>query len=265
VTDDGLRAPDELQADHFAIVPEWLLGEKSDVVKLYALLDRKANKDRRLWPGQAALAEEMECSDRHIRRLIARLEELGALRETKRRYNGSTVYTLLRVPPESARISGLVSPQRPDRGVRSEASDRTGETGLSGPGSPPNESHLPRATRALPKRKLPADYTVQERQRQWAREHVPSIDVDVETEAWRDHHLAAGSVFSDWDAAWRKWMRNAVKFQNERGRAVGFSFSSVRPTAPLPDFDKPPDPVWGDLVEDEKGQAFVRPASGQGS
>lgn len=210
MSDDGLRPPDELHAEPFAIVPESLLTEKSDVVKLYALLDRYARKDRRLWPGQAELAERMACSDRHIRRLLARLEAVGLLHEVKRRYNGSTVYRLLRVPPDAARNPGPGSPQRPDCTVQVTPTDRTGESTLSGLGSPPKESHLREPKKA---RGLPSDFTVSPVLREWAKEKVPSVDIDAETEMWKDHHLAKGSTFKDWNAAWRKWMQTAVKFQ----------------------------------------------------
>jgi hypothetical protein len=48
--------------------------------------------------------------------------------------------------------------------------------------------------------------------RSWAAEHVPGVPVDAETENFRDHHRAKGSAMKDWTAAWRTWMRNAVKF-----------------------------------------------------
>lgn len=35
--------------------------------------------------------------------------------------------------------------------------------------------------------------------------------------AFRDHHLANGSLMADWPAAWRKWLGNMAKFQGYRG------------------------------------------------
>jgi hypothetical protein len=59
---------------------------------------------------------------------------------------------------------------------------------------------------------LSDDFTVTDDMRAWAAEHVPGVPVDAETENFRDHHRAKGSVMKDWTAAWRTWMRNAVKF-----------------------------------------------------
>lgn len=142
MTDDsGERAPDEIHGSHFAIVPEWILGESGDVVKLYAILDRYAGKDRKVWPGQDELAKRMECSERQVRRYLTRLREMGALTVAKRRYNGTTIYVLHKDPPDHPR------PERPDTTV---LTDRTPVSALSGPPSPPNESHSPRAKEPKP-------------------------------------------------------------------------------------------------------------------
>lgn len=44
------------------------------------------------------------------------------------------------------------------------------------------------------------------------------LNVHKEFAAFRDHHVAKGSVFKDWDAAFRTWLRNAVKFAAKGGR-----------------------------------------------
>jgi hypothetical protein len=37
--------------------------------------------------------------------------------------------------------------------------------------------------------------------------------VDTEVEHFRDYHIAKGSIFADWTAAARTWLRNAKSFQ----------------------------------------------------
>ncbi len=44
---------------------------------------------------------------------------------------------------------------------------------------------------------------------------------------FRDYHLSKGSTFADWHAAWRKWVRNAVKWNREPVRS-GRSGPSMR-------------------------------------
>lgn len=51
------------------------------------------------------------------------------------------------------------------------------------------------------------------------------LNCDREAERFRDHHTARGSVFADWDAAFRTWLGNALRFQGS-SRAPAFSPSS---------------------------------------
>jgi hypothetical protein len=37
-------------------------------------------------------------------------------------------------------------------------------------------------------------------------------EIDSEADRFRDHHLARGSSFRNWDAAWRTWLGNARRF-----------------------------------------------------
>lgn len=46
------------------------------------------------------------------------------------------------------------------------------------------------------------------------------IDLQAELANFLDHHTARGTVFKDWQAAFRTWLRNAVKF-GQRGAGGG--------------------------------------------
>lgn len=39
--------------------------------------------------------------------------------------------------------------------------------------------------------------------------------------AFKNHHAAKGSMFADWDAAWRTWVDNQVKWDTQRGKPPG--------------------------------------------
>lgn len=41
-------------------------------------------------------------------------------------------------------------------------------------------------------------------------------EIRSEAEAFRDYHLARGTTFKDWNAAWRTWLGNARKFAKAR-------------------------------------------------
>ena len=61
------------------------------------------------------------------------------------------------------------------------------------------------------KRRLPEDWRPTDRHASFAAEN--RLDTDAEAEQFRDHHTAKGSLMLDWDAAFRTWLRNAVKFR----------------------------------------------------
>jgi hypothetical protein len=50
---------------------------------------------------------------------------------------------------------------------------------------------------------------------QFANEHA--VDPVKEFAAFRDYHKSRGNAFKDWVAAWRTWVRNAVKFNGGKG------------------------------------------------
>jgi hypothetical protein len=60
------------------------------------------------------------------------------------------------------------------------------------------------------------------------------LNCAAEAEAFRDHHTAKGTRFTDWDAAFRTWLRNAVKFASNSNRPQGQSKAPVGRAEPLP-------------------------------
>lgn len=89
----------------------------------------------------------------------------------------------------------------------------------------PNHSHshshsvseIPRvgAAKPRPARKAPPDFLVTADLQQWAREHVPGLDIRAETEKFRDHTFR--TAISDWPGAWRNWMRRGAEGARPNG------------------------------------------------
>lgn len=63
-------------------------------------------------------------------------------------------------------------------------------------------------------KRLPADWQPRAEEQESAR--AKGLDCDSEMSHFRDHHTAKGTTMVDWDAAFRTWLKNAVKFG--RGR-----------------------------------------------
>ena len=75
-------------------------------------------------------------------------------------------------------------------------------------------SVVPRA-RGRPSKRCPEDFEVTAELRAWATEKVPGVDIDRETEAFRDWEFRDAK--SDWPATWRRWMRKAAEDLQTRG------------------------------------------------
>ncbi len=60
---------------------------------------------------------------------------------------------------------------------------------------------------------LPHDWVPSEKNMSDARDrNFTEVEISHEADQFRDHHVARGTIFKDWDAAWRTWIRNARKY-----------------------------------------------------
>lgn len=67
---------------------------------------------------------------------------------------------------------------------------------------------------------LPTGWKPSEAHRAYANQHGV-VDLDLEADAFAAHHEAKGSLFADWDAAFRTWLSNRVRWNRERGTGHG--------------------------------------------
>lgn len=64
---------------------------------------------------------------------------------------------------------------------------------------------------------LPDGFTVSSELIAWAKaKGLTERQISEETEKFCDHHRSKGSVFRDWDAAWRTWIRKHLEWRKER-------------------------------------------------
>lgn len=73
----------------------------------------------------------------------------------------------------------------------------------------------PTKKRSAPKVELPTEFHPNDAGIKAA--EVAGFSVSAELEKFRDHHQAHASKFSDWQAAWRTWIRKATEFRAARG------------------------------------------------
>lgn len=64
---------------------------------------------------------------------------------------------------------------------------------------------------------IPSAFSISESIKKWAKnKNLPNPETEIE--AFIDHHKSRGSLMKDWDAAFRTWIRNSVKFGKIGGR-----------------------------------------------
>ena len=54
--------------------------------------------------------------------------------------------------------------------------------------------------------------------------------IDHQFERFCDHHRAKGSLFADWEAAWRKWVGNALDYARKNGsggQSAGYKWNGI--------------------------------------
>jgi len=196
---------DNLTAEiRFSIIPEWITyAEISDkAIRLYSVLARYAdNQTHEAFPSRETLAERMHCSAKSVDRATSELIKLGAI--TKRqRHNSSLVYTLKVSKGVDSDVQGVATGV--SRGVDTDV-------------------HLTRTTELEPEndirkraQSIPEDWQPSEKLRTDCEQKFPTLIIANEVEAFIDFHIAKGSVFKDFDRAFRTWCRNATRYQKPR-------------------------------------------------
>lgn len=182
-------------------------------------------------------------------------EEFASPRETLGNDLRSPISDL--IPP----IIDLIPPSRV-----SATDDMIAKPQPSAPLSPPSADAAKQNKRGRkPKSEtpLPADWQPNDKHREMAK--AAGLDVVRQSEQFRDHHTAKGSVFKNWDAAFRTWLRNAEDWRS--GARLPLDASSPSHTtedshhyacAAHRPLKLKPEPVPPTLAEIEAADAIVR-------
>ena len=193
----------------FAIVDEWVINlEISDrAFKLYAILARYAdNTTHKAFPSRDTLAKRLRCSKASVDRAVIELVDAEAIGKQHRAYN-SVLYTVMTDAPAGVitHEDTVSSPVRTDVITHDDVT-RTTEL------EPDNyiEKKSKKAT------SISDPFALEDTVVDALRKKHPSLDIGEQIDAFVDFHTAKGSVFKSWDAAFRTWCRNAVKFAEPR-------------------------------------------------
>lgn len=164
-----------------------------------------ANDSGQCWPSQATLAMWTEQSDRTIRTHLATLESMGLITRQAREVAGAFASDLITLNMGQRQI---LPAEKISDGKKQQI---PAEKFSGNPSIEPSIKHTKGS-------QLPEGFQPNETHRQLAAE----LQVDLATEfaTFTDYHRSRGSVFKDWDAALRTWLRNARRFQRQMPTAL---------------------------------------------
>jgi hypothetical protein len=181
-------------------------------IVLYWIADHHNGETGECFPSHKRLAELCEMTDRAVRMQIDTLVDAGLLVVTHRtRENGSKTsngYTLKLVEPD--RKIFPIPPENisdPPRHIFPILN-----LGMINQGNE-QEKRKPSRAMSLPDQWCPSEKNIADAEERG----FTYEEINHEADRFRDYHLARGSSFKDWNAAWRTWLGNAKRFA---GRGV---------------------------------------------
>lgn len=191
------------------------------------------NEDGLAYPSQKAMSKKTCLCERAIRTHLVTLENLGIItRQARKRENGSYTSDLFKLHIGAQASSGNNCQRQILPTAENDISQRQILPNPAADSAYPDPSltttvtksnriaDKPKATvsdlqseknkRSIP---FPKDFEVTEEMFDWAVSlGIKPEGVKPTTLHFKDHHEANGNKFTNWNAAWRNWMRNAVKF-----------------------------------------------------
>lgn len=189
---------------------------------MLALADH-ANDEGICYPSIARLCLRTGMKERTVQTHIRELEAGGHLsREMNKGRGGSNLYHL--TPAKSAPPQEL-----PPAENNTPPPQKTAQTPAKSAPKPslnhnePSEEPLLfplEAKRRNPETDLPSGWVPSDANIQHAQEKGFTMqEIDHEADSFRNHHHSKQNRFRNWDAAWRTWIANAIKFGRGRGMA----------------------------------------------
>jgi hypothetical protein len=109
---------------------------------------------------------------------------------------------------KSAKTRALTAKRVSDHKIKSNAEGN----GTSVSGALPREEK--RRDKENNKRNFPDQFEISDANKTFATNN--SLDIEFEFEQFKNHHIANGTKFIDWNAAFRTWLGNSVKFSGKQ-------------------------------------------------
>lgn len=227
-------------------------SKSSELLVLLSMADR-AGDDHTCWPSIARIVKDTKLNEKTVNTALKGLIEQDLIVDTGRRMGGTgrvKVYQLVGVQGRDelqerpVNTKKKVKNNKPEiGGIKNDDKSNTPKNGIlpflpcntpeiggtkypqyrgSEPitlepnkepnnilGSPPANATKKQSTNCP----YPNDFSVDQSMVDWLNEKRITAPWQLETEKFANHHIAKGSMFKDWRAAWRTWMLNSMKYQ----------------------------------------------------
>jgi len=168
------------------------LGSTAKFV-LIMLADRASDDDLSCFPSIKKLAIDTDLTERTVINCIQKLEELGLI-TVEREHRKVNRYLL-----QMSRVKEI----HPQGEIDSPNRVKEIHTNLS---VEPIKESIRRST------SISEGTEISEKQLAYAQEQMQDSEIHEEFQRFKDYHLSKGSLFKDWNAAWRTWLNNSKRW-----------------------------------------------------
>lgn len=176
---------------------------------LLVALANYSNDEHQAWPSQKTLSDWTEMSDRSIRTHMTHLENLGLISRQKRTLDGSFLSDMITLNLGKV-LRKILPTENISDGKKCQIPAENFST------YPSKEPSLKNREKRAQENTFPENFSINETHHRLGQEL--GIDVAKQIHAFKDFHQSKGTVFKDWDAAFRTWIRNAHKFLSPQNK-----------------------------------------------
>ena len=205
------------------LTPAWDANLPCHTKMVLISLADQANDEGICWPRISTLIKRTGLEERAIYRHLSALEKLGHIhRET--RPGKSNIYHIHPVTPVKMNTTGttvqsdtpVIMDSIPLSKVDSIPLSKVTPITVIEPKVEPKTFLRPSVVPSKKSSSIPADFNPNETGYKYADER--KVNIARELTAFVNHHQAKGSTMKDWQAAWRTWCDNSVKFGISQGK-----------------------------------------------
>jgi hypothetical protein len=216
------------QMGPFSIVPEWVLdrGLSPTALKLYIVMARFADWNTGMaFPSRETLAKRMNCSLKTVDRAVVEVVAAECVNKISRGRYASALYRVYQVDPRGTDLDTEWTDMTSEGTDLSSRSDKNDDITITNKQKPNND--ISKKAKQVPSHWKPNEAFMLE-----LTEKFPTLSLDDEVSAFVDYGQSKGATYKDFNAAFRNWCRNAVKFH---GPKTVIHKQELKPAAEGPD------------------------------